>query len=72
VPRTLQYYAHVPLHRLWAFATLQIELTFPEHNHMLYCEACCFALLTCLNAENFGAVLIELQKDDDDSMAEAS
>ena len=72
VPRILLYDTHVPMHRLWAFATLKTEPTLPEHNHMLHCQECCFALLSCMNAENFEAATIEIQKDDNDSIAEAS
>jgi hypothetical protein len=70
VPRTL--HAHIPLHRLWAFATFQTELTLLERTHVIFCHDCCFALVSCINAESFGAVLTELENDDDDSIAKAS
>jgi len=71
MPRTLQYCGHIPLQKLWAVATLETELTLPEHNHMLFCQACCAALLSCIDAESFEAVFSMLQKDDD-VIAEAS
>jgi len=61
----LRYYGHVPLHRLWTFATLQDDLNLSEHAHILDCEECRVALRVCLNSENFGAVLKELKRDDD-------
>ena len=61
MPHILPYYDHIPLHRLWTFATLQDDLSLPEHAHILDCEACRLALRTSLNADNFGAVLKELK-----------
>jgi hypothetical protein len=61
----LPHYEHVPLHRLWTFATLQGELTLPEHAHVLDCEGCRVALRACLQAENFGMVLKTLNRTDD-------
>jgi hypothetical protein len=58
-----RYYDHVPLHRLWTFATLQGDLNLSEHAHILDCEECRDALRVCLKAENFGAVLRELKRD---------
>jgi hypothetical protein len=62
VPHFLSHYDHVPLHRLWTFATLQDELSRSEHAHILECEDCRLALRATLNAENFGAVLRELKR----------
>ena len=64
MPHILPHYDHIPLHRLWAFITLQVDMTLPEHLHVLDCEECRVALRTCFRAENFGAVLKELKKDE--------
>jgi len=56
---------HIPLHRLWAFATLQNDLVLPEHAHILDCEDCRTSLRVCLKSESFGAVLLELKREDD-------
>jgi hypothetical protein len=63
VPHFLSHYDHVPLHRLWTFATLQNDLSISEHAHILDCEVCRVALRASLKAENFGAVLRELKRD---------
>jgi len=69
VPYFLSHYDHVPLHRLWTFVTLQDDLTFSEHSHILDCEDCRSALRASLRAENFGAVLRDLKRDDDRGVA---
>ena len=56
---------HIRLHRLWVFATLQGELSFPEHIHVLDCEDCRSALEACVESDSFGAVLKTLNRDDD-------
>jgi hypothetical protein len=61
VPQFLPHYDHIPLHRLWTFATLQDDLTHSEHAHILDCEECRRALRSSLKADNFGAVLKELK-----------
>ena len=61
----LPHFGHVLLHRLWAFATLQQDLGLPEHAHILDCEECRIALKCCLKRKNFGAVLIDLGREDD-------
>jgi hypothetical protein len=63
VPHFLSHYDHIPLHRLWTFATLQDDLSPPEHSHILDCEHCRMALRASLKAENFGAVLRQLKPD---------
>jgi hypothetical protein len=65
VPHILLHYDHIPLHRLWTFATLQDDLSLPEHAHILDCEDCRAALRASLRAENFGAVLMGLKADED-------
>jgi len=74
VPKILPHYDHIPLHRLWAFITLQTDLTLPEYSHLLDCDECRTALQTCMEADSFGAVLKKLTKDGagDDSIAKAS
>ena len=62
---SLPHYDHIPLHRLWAFTTLQDDLSLSEHSHILDCLECHLALRTCLKNETFGAVLRELKLDDD-------
>ena len=61
MPQFLPHYDHIPLHRLWTFATLQDDLNHSEHAHILDCEDCRHALRTSLKADNFGAVLKELK-----------
>jgi hypothetical protein len=61
----LPHYDHIPLHRLWMFTTFQDELTLPEHAHIIDCDECRIGLRACLHAENFGAVLKELNLKDD-------
>jgi hypothetical protein len=58
---------HVRLHRLWAFATFEAELTPTEHLHVLYCDVCHLAVSVCLQSDTFGAALKTLNRDDDDS-----
>jgi len=60
-----RYSGHVPLHRLWSFATRQGDLVLPEHAHILDCEECRLTLRACLNSESFGSVLLELKSKDD-------
>lgn len=56
---------HVRLHRLWAFAGFEEELTATEHLHILYCEECHLAVAVCLQSETFGSVLKILNREDD-------
>ena len=73
MPKVLTHYDHIPLHRLWAFITLQVDLTLAEYSHLLDCEACRNALQTCMEADSFGAALKELKKNgDDEDLSEAS
>ena len=65
MPFFLPHYDHIPLHRLWTFATLQDDLSLSEHAHILDCEGCRVSLRACLKAENFGSVLKELTQEDD-------
>jgi hypothetical protein len=62
VPNVLPHADHIPLHRLWAFTSLQGTLTLPEHAHVLECDECRLALRVCFKADNFAAVLKELKK----------
>ena len=61
---------HVRLHRLWAFAIFEEELTPTEHLHVLYCEECHLAVSVCLQCETFGAVLKTLNREDDSNAAD--
>lgn len=61
MPHFLPHYDHIPLHRLWTFATLQDDLSLSEHAHILECENCRLVLRTSLKADTFGAVLKELK-----------
>jgi len=61
-----KHVGHVRLHRLWAFATLQGELAFAEHIHLLDCEECRAMLQACAEAESFGALLKQVSHVDDD------
>jgi hypothetical protein len=65
VPRILPNRDHIPVHRLWAFTTLDEGLTLPEHAHVAYCAECTAALRACLSAETFGTALKELSLDQD-------
>lgn len=65
MPRILPHRDHIPLHRLWAFTTLDEGLSLPEHAHVAYCAECTTALRVCLNAETFGTVLKELSLEQD-------
>ena len=65
MPYFLPHYDHIPLHRLWTFATLQDDLSLPEHAHILDCEECRSALRACLKGDNFGAVLKGLREETD-------
>ena len=56
---------HVRLHRIWVFTTVQGDLTMAEHAHIIDCEECRVAFRACMRAENFGAVLLELNREDD-------
>ena len=56
---------HLRLHRLWAFAKLQGELTHREHMHILHCDYCNAAFQASLRHETFGAVLKELNREDE-------
>jgi hypothetical protein len=56
---------HVRLHRLWAFANFQGELSTTEHLHVLYCAECHLAVSVCLQSKTFGGVLKALNRDDD-------
>ena len=55
---------HVPLHRLWAFATLRGELAFPEHLHLSGCEECRAAFQKCVEVDSFGELLKHLNRED--------
>ena len=44
MPNIQPHYDHIPLHRLWAFATIQVDLSLSEHLHVLECEECRTAL----------------------------
>lgn len=65
MPYYLPHYDHIPLHRLWTFATLQDDLSLSEHAHILECENCRTSLRVCLSAENFASVLKALEREDD-------
>ena len=54
---TNQKNEHIPLHRLWGFTKLQLELLVEEVDHIAECEVCRLTLLGCLHAENFASVL---------------
>jgi hypothetical protein len=61
---------HVRLHRLWAFANFEGELTTTEHLHILYCAECHLAVSVCLQSETFGAVLKTLNRTDDSDLSD--
>jgi hypothetical protein len=53
---------HVPLHKLWSFATQAGELSAAEQTHLQGCDNCRHALNVCLKAESFAAAVKELDK----------
>jgi hypothetical protein len=53
---------HIPLHRLWAFTSLQTDLSQREDIHLFGCEECCSLMLACVKARSF----VEVFKDADD------
>jgi hypothetical protein len=61
---------HVRLHRLWAFANFEGELTTTEHLHILYCAECHLAVSVCLQSETFGAALKTLNRTDDRDLSD--
>ena len=69
MPRILPLRDHVPLHRLWAFTTHEESLSLREHAHIAQCEECTQAFRACFNAESFGAVLKELNLEEDSAPA---
>jgi hypothetical protein len=69
VPNIQPHYGHIPLHRLWAFAKIETDLSLSEHLHVLECEKCRAALQACLQADTFGAVLKQLQRAGDGNAA---
>jgi len=60
---------HVPLHCLWAFGKSRGHLNEHEHTHVEGCEECSRALQACCRAENFGAVLKEMRRENDDDVS---
>ena len=66
------HFPHISLHRLWAFTKVQGDLAAQDFAHIIDCSKCRTALLVCLKAENFGAVLKELKKGTDEALAKAS
>ncbi len=69
MPNIQPHYGHIPLHRLWAFAKIEIDLNLSEHLHVLECEKCRTALQACLRADTFGSVLKQLQREGDGNAA---
>ena len=58
--KVLSLHDHVPPHCLWAYATLQAELTLPEHEHIVDCDECRHTLRLCIQSESFAQVLKQL------------
>ena len=69
MPRIVPFREHIPLHRLWAFSTLEEGLNLPEHAHIAHCTECTAAFRACFNAETFGAALKELNLENDRSLS---
>jgi len=74
LPYTLPSSGHVRLHRLWAFASFEGELTPTEHIHIIYCDECRIAFGVCLQSEKFSEALRVLKEDEGnaDQRSEAS
>ena len=56
---------HIPLHKLWIFASLGSPLDRQASEHIMSCDDCFQALKVCLKAETFGDALETLGRDDD-------
>ena len=66
-------YDHIPLHRLWAFTTLQTDITEVQETHLFECDECTFWLLACVKAKSFVYAFKHLQMQDySPSLAKAS
>ena len=48
---------HIPLHKIWAFLSDEVQLDVSEHIHMLLCRTCDSFLAASLRAETFGEAL---------------
>ena len=44
---------HIPLRKLWDFATGKDKLGMPEHTHMLDCEQCRAGFRACAKSRIF-------------------
>ena len=64
VTRVRPYYDHIPLHRLWAFTTLQADITEVQETHLFECDECTFWLLACVKAKSFVYAFKQLQMQD--------
>jgi hypothetical protein len=64
VRRVRPDYDHIPLHRLWAFTTLQTDLTEVEETHLFECDECSFWLLACVKAKSFVYAFKQLGEQD--------
>ena len=56
---------HIALHRLWSVAHLKTTFNPLEQTHLDKCDECRRLFAICRNADSFGAVLKEVQPDED-------
>ena len=63
---------HIPLHRLWTYASIQHDLEPEAREHVIRCRECFEALKVCFKSDSFAAVLKNLGRDDDGYRTEAS
>ena len=52
---------HVAPHRAWKSLKSADEFTAHEHDHILRCVECLRLFLLCLESDNFGSVLKQLE-----------
>ena len=63
---------HIPLHRIWTFASLDYELDVEAREHVIRCQPCFTALKVCLKSDSFRSALKTLGREDDGYRTEAS
>ena len=58
--RLLNHREHIPPHRIWAYLNCELEISLPEHLHILNCDECHEVFSACFNAQTFGEALKSL------------
>jgi hypothetical protein len=57
----LPHREHIPPHRVWTYLSGEVDLTVPEHVHIMGCPWCHEVFNACLQSETFGAALMMLE-----------